>query len=197
MAESILNDGSSEKFTGILPDLFPSSTTSPSASSSGRSSKTVSLSSSLKYSLKNSLEREKEKEREKEREKGREKERKSIRLGTGMKRGMEEEKGEVGKQKATGTLKDSLNKNNTEKEAMIKVEEQSLDDFRGDMSPRTRFLTLSMALSVNPPIPIIIRMDLNSEEINLANMGLKDDYIILLSEVLNFILFYFILCFLI
>ena len=191
MAENILrNHGSSEKFSGLLPDLFLCSTTSTSASSSGRSSRSVSLGSSLRHSLKHSLEREKEKEREKEREKGRERERKSVKLDPGIRKGTEEGKGDVDKQKPTGSPKDSYSKNYELKESMVEDQRVSEDDSRGDMSPRTRFLTLSMAISLNPPIPIIIRMDFNSQEINLADMGLKDDYIILLSQVLITILFY-------
>lgn len=55
----------------------------------------------------------------------------------------------------------------------------------GDMSPRTKFLQMYMQVSMNPPLPIVIRLDPLSEEINLANMGLKDDYIVILAEVLN------------
>jgi Leucine-rich repeat (LRR) protein len=41
-----------------------------------------------------------------------------------------------------------------------------------------------MQLSEYPPLPIIIRKDYGSEEINLSRMVLKDDYILLLAEVL-------------
>jgi hypothetical protein len=55
----------------------------------------------------------------------------------------------------------------------------------GDISPRTKFLQMYMQISMNPPLPVIIRLDPLSEEINLANMGLKDAYVIILAEVLN------------
>lgn len=53
------------------------------------------------------------------------------------------------------------------------------------LSPRSRFVSRFIEISDQPPVPIIVRADRNDDELNLAHMFLKDDYIIILSEVIN------------
>jgi hypothetical protein len=53
------------------------------------------------------------------------------------------------------------------------------------LSPRTRFLTRYVSLFDAPPLPIVIRLNSKSHELDLSDMQLGDNYILLLSEVLN------------
>jgi Ran GTPase-activating protein (RanGAP) involved in mRNA processing and transport len=53
------------------------------------------------------------------------------------------------------------------------------------LSPRTRFLTRYVSLFESPPLPIVVRLNPKSTELDLSDMQLGDNYIMLLSEVLN------------
>lgn len=55
------------------------------------------------------------------------------------------------------------------------------------VSPRTKFLKnyITLTKSMKAPIPIIIRSERNREELNLSHMLLKDDYILLLSQIIH------------